>query len=145
MTSIAKALGDEYKEIFRKRKSACPQIIQFIVDQFVAKGWMTDVEYYVGALTTIVCGKTNMHHDVFYNSPLTKILFDLGCHVAPNKHCKDILGEGYIVIEVPDNTNLYAFERSCHHYDYKGIDAFANAFDYFIHEYNMLKKYGSDE
>ena len=48
----------------------------------------------------VVVDKTNMHHDAFYNNPLSELIFTLCGHMAPNKHCEYILGLGYIVIEV---------------------------------------------
>lgn len=88
---------------------------------FVDKGWITDVEYYysVQDRQILVCGKTNKHHDVFYQSPLTQLLFRIGCYIHPNRYCKNIVDEGYIVISLPHRCMAYADD------ELKGIDALA--------------------
>ena len=133
MISIKRKLEDHYKVHLQKAKKYCPQTIQLIVNQFVAKGWMTDVEYYYSCVyhgTVFVVGKTNMHHDAFYNNPLGQLIFALDGHMAPNKHCEFILGLGYIVIEVPHADWLCGDERETTWvgYEPKGIEAFANVF-----------------
>ena len=133
MAGIKRKLEDHYKVHLQKAKKYCPQTIQLIVDQFVAKGWMTDVEYYYSCAchgTAFVVGKTNMHHDAFYNNPLGELIFALGGHMAPNKHCEFILGLGYIVIEVPYADWLHSdeCETTWVGYEPKGIEAFANVF-----------------
>ena len=58
---------------------------------------MTNVEYYYACAChgiTFVVDKTNMHHDAFYNNPLSELIFTLCGHMAPNKHCEFILGLG---------------------------------------------------
>ena len=63
MTSIKKKLEDHYNIYLGKSKKLCPQTIQFIVDQFVAKGWMTDVGYYYSCDcygTVVIVGKTSI-------------------------------------------------------------------------------------
>lgn len=144
MTSIKRKLEDHYKDHLQKAKRYCPQTIQLIVDQFVAKGWMTDVEYYyscVGHGTAFVVGKTNMHHDAFYNSPLGQLIFALGGHMAPNKHCESILGLGYIVIEIPHAEWLYSdeHETACVSYEPKGIEAVANIFQKTLRRCHQLE------
>lgn len=133
MISIKSKLEDYYKVHLQKAKKYCPQTIQLIVNQFVAKGWMTDVEYYYSCAchgTVFVVGKTNMHHDAFYHNPLGELIFALDGHMAPNKHCEFILGLGYIVIEVPHAEWLCYDERETTWvgYEPKGIEAFANIF-----------------
>lgn len=108
MNNIKQKLEGCYAVDFRKSKRGCPKSIQFIVDQFVGKKWITDVEYYYSLQDNqvIVCGKTNKHHDVFYFNPLTKLLWEMGCFIHPNKHCESILGEGYIVIHIPHSNRV---------------------------------------
>ena len=144
MVSIKRKLEDHYKVHLQKAKRCCPQTIQLIVDQFVAKGWMTDVEYYYSCEchgTVFVVGKTNMHHDAFYNNPLGKLIFALGGNMAPNKHCEFILGLGYIVIEVGHADWLRHDERettvAC--YEPKGIEAFANIFQQTVRKCGQLE------
>ena len=99
MTGIKKKLEDHYKIYLCKAKKLCPQTIQFIVDQFVAKGWMTDVEYYYSCdcnETAFIVGKTSMHHDAFYSSPLGQLIFALGGRMAPNEHCKSKIGRAHV-------------------------------------------------
>ena len=144
MTSIKRKLEDHYKVHLCKAKRYCPQTIQLIVDQFVAKGWMTDVEYYYSCEcydTAFVVGKTNMHHDAFYNNPLGELIFALGGHMAPNKHCEFILGLGYIVIEIPHAEWLCSDERETTYagYEPKGIEAFANVFQQAIRKCHRLE------
>ena len=123
MDSIKQKLEFKYNVEFRKTKWYWTQSVQYIVEQFRNKNWMSDVQYYCSTSDNqvIVCGKTNTHHDVFYTNPLTKILWKLDCNVHPNKHCRDILGEGYVVLHIPDSRKINALED-----DFKGVDAFAN-------------------
>ena len=144
MASIKNKLEDHYKISLHKAKKYCPQTIQLIVDQFVAKGWMTDVEYYYSCVchgTAFVVGKTSMHHDAFYNNPLGQLIFELGGHMAPNKHCEFILGLGYIVIEVQhaDWLRDYECETTIAGYEPKGIEAFANMFQQAVRKCCQLK------
>ena len=144
MTSIKRKLEDHYKVHLQKAKKYCPQMIQLIVDQFVAKGWMTNVEYYYSCVchgTVFVAGKTNMHHDAFYNNPLGELIFALDGHMAPNKHCEFILGLGYIVIAIPHADWLCSDERetTCAGYEPKGIEAFANIFQKTVHHCRQLE------
>lgn len=144
MTSIKRKLEDHYKVHLQKAKKYCPQTIQLIVDQFVAKGWMTNVEYYYSCAcqgTVFVVGKTNMHHDAFYHNPLGELIFALDGHMAPNRHCEFILGLGYIVIEVQHADWLRSDECETIYasYEPKGIEAFANIFQKTVREYHRLE------
>lgn len=144
MTSIKRKLEDHYKDHLQKAKRYCPQTIQHIVNQFVAKGWMTDVEYYYSCEcygTAFVVGKTNMHHDAFYNNTLGQLIFALGGHMAPNKHCESILGLGYIVIKIPHAKWLCDAERetTCAGYEPKGIEAVANIFQKTVRRFRQLE------
>ena len=144
MASIKRKLEDHYKVHLQKAKKYCPQTIQLIVNQFVAKGWMTDVEYYYSCEchgTVFVVGKTNMHHDAFYNNPLGELIFALDGHMAPNKHCEFILGLGYIVIEVQHAEWICSDERETTWagYEPKGIEAVANMFQKTVRECRRLE------
>lgn len=144
MASIKKKLEDHYKIDLHKAKKYCPQTIQLIVDQFVTKGWMNDVEYYYSCAcygTVFVVGKTNMHHDAFYHNPLGELIFALGGHMAPNKHCEFILGLGYIVIEVQHADWLRSdeCETTLAGYEPKGIEAFANVFQQTMRKCHQLE------
>lgn len=144
MPSIKRKLEDHYNVDLHKAKKYCPQTIRLIIDQFVAKGWMTDVEYYYSCAdhgTAFVVGKTNIHHDAFYNNPLGKLIFALGGHMAPNKRCEFILGLGYIVIKVQHADWLcnYECKTTLDGYEPKGIEAFANMFQQTVIRYHQLK------
>lgn len=145
MTSIKKKLEDHYNINLHKAKKYCPQTIQLVVDQFVAKGWMTDVEYYYSCTcdgTALIVGKTSMHHDAFYSSPLGQLIYALGGSMAPNKHCEFILGLGYIVIEMPHSDWLCSYERDTTHagYEPKGVEAVANIFQQAVRRCRRLEK-----
>lgn len=144
MTSVKRKLEDHYKVHLQKAKKYCPQTIQLIVDQFVAKGWMADVEYYYSCAchgTAFVIGKTNMHHDAFHHNPLGELIFALGGRMAPNKHCEFILGLGYIVIEVRHANWLCGAERetTLAGYEPEGIEAFTNMFQQAVHNCRRLE------
>lgn len=144
MVNIKRKLEDHYKVHLQKAKKYCPQTIQLIVDRFVDKGWMTNVEYYYSCAchgTAFVVGKTNMHHDAFYHNPLGELIFALGGHMAPNRHCEFILGLGYIVIEVPHADWLCSDEckTTCAGYEPKGIEAFANIFQQTVRKCHQLE------
>lgn len=128
MDVIKSKLESEYKQGFRTVKRDVPSSIRCIVDQFVEKGWVTNVRYYMSDNydKLIVFGDTELHHDVFYNNPLTKLLFKMNCRVAPNRHCECIFGEGHIMIDVKDFRGLLHIEKNTgFKKPYKGIEALA--------------------
>lgn len=129
MDTTKSKLESEYKQGFRAVKRDIPSSIRCIVDQFVEKGWITNVQYYMSDNydKLIVSGDTKLHHDVFYNNPLTKLLFRLNCLVAPNRHCASIFGEeGHIIIDVKDFRGLLCIEKNTgFKKQYKGIEALA--------------------
>ena len=133
MEIIKSKLESEYKQGFRTVKKDVPSSIRCIIDQFVEKGWITNVRYYVSDdyERLIVFGDTKLHHDVFYNNPLTKLLWKMNCYVAPNRHCKNILGEeGHIIIDVKDFRKLLYIEKNTgFKKPYKGIEALAAVVD----------------
>ena len=126
MDIIKSKLESEYKQGFRAVKQDVPSSIRCIIDQFVEKGWITNVRYYMSDdyEKLIVFGDTELHHDVFYNNPLTKLLFKINCFVSPNRHCASMLGEGHIMIDVKDFRKLLYIEKNtgCKK-PYKGIEA----------------------
>ena len=137
MDIIKSKLESEYKQGFRTVKRDVPSSIRCIIDQFVEKGWITNVRYYMSDTydKLIVFGDTKLHHDVFYNNPLTKLLFRMNCFVAPNKHCAYILGEGHIIIDVKDFRGLLYVEKNTgFKKPYKGVEALAAVIDELIHE-----------
>lgn len=129
MDIIKSKLESKYKQGFRTVKRDVPSSIRCIIDQFVEKGWITNVRYYVSDdyEKLIVFGDTKLHHDVFYRSPLTKLLFNMNCLVSPNRHCKNILGEeGHIIIDIRDFRKLLHIEENTwFKKPYKGIEALA--------------------
>lgn len=129
MDIVKAKLESEYKQGFRTAKRDVPSSIRCIIDQFVEKGWITNVRYYVSDdyEKLIVIGDTELHHDVFYNNPLTQLLFRMNCFVSPNRHCKNILGEeGHIIIDVKDFRRLLYIEKNTgFKKSYKGIEALA--------------------
>ena len=133
MDIIKSKLESEYKQGFRTTKRDVPSSVRCIIDQFVEKGWITNVRYYVSAdyEKLIVFGDTELHHDVFYKNPLTKLLWEMNCFVAPNRHCKNILGEeGHIMIEVKDFRWLLHIEKDTgFKKPYKGVEALAAVID----------------
>lgn len=122
-------LESEYKQGFRTVKRDVPSSIRCIIDQFVEKGWITNARYYVSDdyEKLIVFGDTELHHDTFYNNPLWK----MNCFVAPNRHCKNILGEeGHIIIEVKDFRWLLCIEKNTRFKKpYKGVEVLAAVVD----------------
>ena len=137
MDIIKSKLESEYKQGFKTVKKDVPSSIRCIIDQFVEKGWITNVRYYMSDNydKLIVFGDTKLHHDVFYNNPLTKLLFRMNCFVAPNKHCAHILGEGHIIIDVKDFRGLLYVEKNTgFKKPYKGVEALAAVIDELIHE-----------
>ena len=133
MDTIKSKLESGYKQGFRTVKRDVPSSIRCIIDQFVEKGWITNVRYYVSDdyEKLIVFGDTELHHDVFYKNPLTKLLWKMNCFVAPNRHCKNILGEeGHIIIDVKDFRRLLYIEKNTvFKKPYKGIEALAAVVD----------------
>lgn len=133
MDIIKSKLESVYKQGFRTVKRDVPSSIRCIIDQFVEKGWITNVRYYVSDdyEKLIVFGDTELHHDVFYTNPLTKLLWEMGCFVAPNRHCKNILGEeGHIIIKINDFRKLLYIEKNTgFKKPYKGIEALAAVID----------------
>lgn len=117
---ILHKLSEIYDINTRREKWYCPKSIVCIVEQFIDKKWITDVEYYTAwdDKQVVICGKTDIHHDVFYQSPLTEMLWKMGCHVFPNEHCESVLGKGYIVIHLPDKRRLISAEGKA-----KGVEA----------------------
>ena len=136
MSNIMEKLESHYNVNFCRAKCCCPQSIRYIVEQFVNNKWITDVEYYCSTSDHqfVICGKTKMHHDVFYFNPLTKMLWTLGCQVHPNKHCRDILGEGCIVIHIP---HVVCQRIKQAEGDFKGVDAFVRTCVYFLQEMHI--------
>lgn len=137
MDIIKSKLESEYKQGFRTVKRVVPSSIRRIIDQFVEKGWITNVRYYMSDdyEKLVVFGDTELHHDVFYNNPLTKLLFRMNCHVAPNRHCANIFGEGHIIITVKDLRKLLYIEKNTvFKKPYKGIEALAAVVDELICE-----------
>lgn len=133
MDTIKSKLESEYKQGFKTVKRDIPSSIQCIIDQFVEKGWITNVQYYMSDDydKLIVSGDTKLHHDVFYNNPLTKLLFKMNCHVMPNRHCVGIFGEeGHIIIDVNDFRGLLYIEKdTSFRKPYSGIEALAVVVD----------------
>ena len=134
MDTIKSKLESAYKQGFRTKKRGVPSSIRCIIDRFVEKGWITNVRYYISDdyEKLIVFGDTKLHHDVFYNDPLTKLLFKMDCYVAPNRHCKNILGEeGHIIIDVKYFRGLLCIEKNAGFLKkpYKGIEALAAVVD----------------
>ena len=133
MDIIKSKLESGYKQGFRTVKRNVPSSVRCIIDQFVEKGWITNVRYYVSDdyEKLVVFGDTELHHDVFYNNPLTKLLFKMNCFVAPNRHCKNTLGEeGHIIIDVKDFRWLLCIEKNTgFKKPYKGIEALAAVVD----------------
>ena len=131
MYNIKSKLESVYKQGFRTVKRDVPSSIRCIIDQFVEKGWITNVQYYVSDdyEKLIVFGDTELHHDVFYRNPLTKLLWKMHCFVAPNMHCKNILGEegvNHIMIKVEEFRWLLCIEKMHgREKPYKGVEALA--------------------
>ena len=131
MDTIKSKLESVYNHRFKTVKRDVPSSVKCIVDQFVEKGWVTNVQYYASECgdQLIVFGETKLHHDVFYNSPLTKLLWEMHCYVAPNRHCENILGEegvNHIIIEVKNFGWLSNIEKPhAHAKPYKGAEALA--------------------
>lgn len=128
MDTIKSKLESEYKQGFRTVRRYVPSSIRCIIDQFVEKGWITNVRYYMSDdyEKLIVFGDTELRHDVFYNNPLTRLLFKMNCLVSPNRHCASTFGEGHIIINVNDFRRLLYIEKNtgCKK-PYKGIEALA--------------------
>ena len=133
MDIIKSKLEFKYKQGFRTVKRDVPSSIRCVIDQFVEKGWITNVRYYVSDdyERLIVFGDTELHHDVFYRNPLTKLLWKMNCFVAPNRHCKNILGEeGHIIIDIHDFRKLLYIEKDTgFKKPYKGVEALAAVVD----------------
>lgn len=132
MDTIKSKLESVYNHGFRTTKREVPSSVKCVIDQFVENGWITNVQYYVSESwdQLIVFGETKLHHDVFYNNPLTKLLWKMRCFVAPNRHCANILGaEGVnrIIIDVKDFRRLLCIEKGgCRHAkSYKSVEALA--------------------
>lgn len=137
MDIIKSKLESAYKQGFRTVKRYVPSSIRCIIDQFVEKGWITNVRYYMSddCEKLLVFGDTKLHHDVFYNNPLTRLLFKMNCSVAPNRHCAAILGEGHIIIDVKDLRKLLYIEKNTvFKKPYKGIEALVAVVDELICE-----------
>ena len=132
MDTIKSKLESEYKQGFRTIKRDVPSSIRCIIDQFVEKGWITNVRYYVSDdyEKLVVFGDTELHHDAFYTNPLTKLLFKMHCFVSPNRHCASMFGEGHIIIDVKDFRGLLYIEKNTgFRKPYKGIEALAAVVD----------------
>ena len=131
MDNIKSTLESVYNHRFKAVKRRVPQSIKCIVDQFVKKGWITNVQYYASECgdQLVIFGETKLHHDVFYMNPLTQLLWEMGCFVAPNRHCKNMLGEegvNHIIIEVKDIRWLLGIEKKYEYIkSYEGVEALA--------------------
>lgn len=138
MDIIKSKLESKYKQGFRAVKRDVPSSIRCIIDQFVEKGWITNVRYYVSDdyEKLIVFGDTELHHDVFYRNPLTKLLWKMNCHVMPNRHCVCIFGEeGHIIIDVQNFRWLLCIEKDTgFKKPYKGVEALAAVVDELFYE-----------
>lgn len=132
MDTIKSKLESEYKQGFKTAKRDIPSSIRCIIDQFVEKGWVTNVRYYRSddCEKLVVLGDTELHHDTFYTNPLTRLLFKMNCHVLANRHCASMFGEGHIMIDVKDfRSLLYIEENTGCKNPYKGLEALAAVVD----------------